>query len=156
MDQWINLDVKDIPVMFAQYCMNDKVKTTEVRANFANWKYNNPDGTMTEVIAENLMHPMDIISRLSRMEVPYNLRTLSFTFSCVPSSVTVKFWPDQYAGFRGAYDIMYEKLKVSGNSIILPLGEHGYVFQVHATWPQGNGNYEFYLVPCMRLSPALK
>lgn len=156
MDQWINLEVKDIPVMYVQYCMNGTIKTAEVPANYANWKYSNPDGTMTDVIAENLMHPMDIVKLLPVMEVPDKLHTLSFTFSYEPSSFRVRYWPDQYAGFREAYDIMYEDLRVIGNSVTLPRGEHGYIFQVHAMWPQGNGNYEFYLVPSIRFSPALK
>lgn len=156
MDQWINFDVKDIPVMFIQYCMGGAIRTTEVHASYANWKYNNPDGTQTDVIAENLMHPMDMVNILTRVEIPSNLRMLSFLFSYEPSSFTVRYWSDQYAGFREAYDIMYDNLKVVGNSVALPHGEYGYIFQVHATWPQGNGNFEFYLVPSMRLSPALK
>jgi hypothetical protein len=149
-------ELKDIPVMFTRYNKDSFINTTQVRAGNANWKYQNPDGEISIAVLENLSHPMDNINLLSRIKVPYNLNSISFDFSVTPSSFTVKYWPDQYAGIHEAYDIMYENLKVNGNFVNLPHGEAGYIFQVHAMWPQGYADYEFYMVPSIRFSQALK
>jgi hypothetical protein len=151
-----HLEAKDIPIMFAQYGMEGNIVSTQVQSDYASWMKANPEGTMSYTGAESLRHPLDIVGWLTKIEVPDKLHTISFTFTNEPGSFTVRYWQDLYAGKPEAYDIMYENLKVIGNSIALPQGDHGYVFQVHAMWPKGYANYEFYLVPSMRFSEALK
>lgn len=140
------MDLTDIPVMSVRYGRKGSFNTIEIQANNAFWKYQSADGNILNIIIGDIQHPMDIVNQLSKIEIPENLHTLSFDFSSAPDALTVKYWPDQYAGFREAYDVMHENMKVKGKSIVLPNEDQGYVIQVHAMWPQGNANYEFYLV----------
>lgn len=139
------MESKDIPLMFVQYCLEGRIMTTEVSPSYAYWKYKTEDDLMHDIISENLHHPMDIVNLLTRVEVPYYQRTVSFLFSLAPDSYTVRFWPDRYAGMRETYYTKDEERKVYNNTILLPHEEPGYVFQVQADWGQGNGNFEFHL-----------
>jgi hypothetical protein len=141
------MERKEIPVMYTRYDRKGFISTAEVKANNAYWKYKKPDGTFAGIIADNQKHPMDITDLLVRMEVPDNLHTISLDFSTTPRSLTARYWPARYAGIREAYEIMYENLKVSENSLTLPKGEQGYIVQIHAIWPQGYADYEFFLFP---------
>ncbi len=152
----IDNDLKDIPIMFVQYRRRGVVYSTQLRANAAYWKYKAPDGTISGVPIGNAPHPMEHINLLPRIDLPAGVSTISFDFTVKPSSFTVRYWPDSYAGIEEAYDVMYETLKVNGRSVQIPRSRQGLVFQVHGMWPRGNAYYEFYVIPSIRFSQALK
>ncbi len=141
----ITIISKYIPVMYIYYIIDDKPITVCVEGNYASWKYIDEHGMESHTIAENLSHPLDIVDLLTKIKVPYSIRTLKLSFSFRPTSYKVLYWPECYAGIRENYYTNYKYSDVMKDDLIIPLGEPGYIFQVQATWSQGEAYYDFYV-----------
>lgn len=141
-----NMQLYSIPVLYIQYPINQEIVTYEIQSANYTWKYTNPDGTTSEIIAENFQHPLDNINSLPQIVIPFNQPNITLFFSSIPLSFTSKYWPDYYAGANETYHTQYQYSNVIDNTLSLPKDDMGYVFQVNAIWPQGNANYEFYII----------
>ena len=52
---------------------------------------------------------------------------------------------DSYIKKSEAYEKYYEVVEISDDTFTVPADNKGYIYEVHATWPQGNAYYAFYI-----------
>jgi hypothetical protein len=108
------------------------------------WNYDIGDGTWGGICVDAL-HPLDSFMSLEPIET--DSRYLELRFSYPPDSVTIRCW---HQSQQGKSDAPGEDVYFVDN--ILELKPHGYIYEVVATWEEGNrpfygsACYAFYAV----------
>jgi len=140
----ISEELKEAPEMKLEYTIDEKTTKVTVNHGTSSWKYSNGDGMFTNIESDSA-HPLDSVKFIPLIEKTNELKELIISFSLTQDSYTVRRWTDNYIGNEDAYENYYENLELKGNTIVLPDDEQGYIYEVHATWPQGDAYYAFYV-----------
>ena len=136
---FIKYNNKDVPSMQLEYTLGGKFEKVTVEHGTASWK------SMGGGFEADGSHPLDSVGYMPEIKKTDDLKELKISFSSKPTSYTVRFWTDNYIGKEEAYENHFETLKTSNDIITLPNDEKGYIYEIHATWPQGNVYYAFYI-----------
>ncbi|MDD4729787.1 MAG: M56 family metallopeptidase [Dysgonamonadaceae bacterium] len=131
--------LKDIPTMQLKYTIEGTTDKVTVKPGTSSWNYNN------ESIEIESPHPLDSVGFIPKIIKSDNLNEITVIFSSTPTSYTVRYWADNYIGNEKAYEDFYNVVEISNDIIVLPNGEPGYIYEIHAMWPQGNAYYAFYV-----------
>lgn len=135
---FISLKKSTVPTMQLEYAIENKTEIVTVKHSTASW--NNIIGG----IQSDGLHPLDSVGLMPEIEKTDDLKELIIKFSFMPTSYTVRRWKDSYIKNEKAYDY-YELLEISDDKIVLPNDGMGYIYEVHAIWPQGDAYYAFYI-----------
>lgn len=128
-----------VPTMKLQYTVEGKTEKVSVKHGTSSW--NNIFGSRQS----DSLHPLDSVGRMQEIEKTDDIKELHIEFSSPPTSYTARRWKESYIRNEDAYENYYERLDVSDNTIYLPDDGRGYIYEVHAIWPQGNVYYAFYV-----------
>ena len=135
---------KEVPEMRLEYVIDSLVCEVMVTPGTCSWSYDNGDGTSTGLEADS-PHPLDMLGIMSEILNYDDLFEITVSFTFTPGSYSVFRWPDEYLGHPDRYDILSEPVGMANNTLVLPKDGIGYVYMVHAIWPQGNAVYAFYV-----------
>lgn len=134
----INEQIKDIPTLQLIYQQDNKTKKTILPPGTATWHYGD------SIIHADAFHPLDAIGKIPEIEKE-DLAEIKLNFSLPPTSYTVRVWTEEYIGNNEAYEDYYEEVDISNDTLMVPEDDLGYIYLVHAFWPQGNVHYSFYV-----------
>lgn len=130
----------NVPSMNLEYKSEGKSEKVSVKPGTSSWKNifrgSQADGS----------HPLDSVGYMPEIKKTDDLKELKISFSSRPTSYTVRFWTDNYIGKEEAYENYFETIKTTDDMITLPNDEKGYIYEIHATWAQGNAYYAFYII----------
>jgi hypothetical protein len=133
-----------VPYLGLRYITRgDKYNLTALLGTYS-WRYENEDGTMAGIEADSL-HPLDAVKDLPAIIKSDDMSEIELIFSMPPDLFTVRRWLDKYSGDAQAYGQYYEMMEVSNKAVALSNDGNGYVYEIHATWQQGNAYYAFYV-----------
>jgi hypothetical protein len=108
------------------------------------WNYDKGDGTWGGICVDAL-HPLDSFENQEPCQAAS--RYLELEFAYPPDFMTVRCW---HQSQQGRSDAPGEEIRLVGN--VLELKPHGYIYEVVATWEEGNrpfygsACYAFYAV----------
>ncbi|MDR3289013.1 MAG: M56 family metallopeptidase [Peptococcaceae bacterium] len=113
-------------------------------AGTTRWSYENNDGTTISFDADALQ-PLDRNDYGgSVFALADEAGIVSFYFTLLPETYTVRRWNDRFMGDASSYEKNYEIVASSGYTIPIAANDgNGYVYEVHAQWPQGDVYYAF-------------
>lgn len=136
--------VKDVPEMKLEYTVDGEPYQMSILSGTSSWSIDNRDGTITREETDS-PNPLDAAGHLPEIVKIVDLEALKINFSLTPDSYTVRRWKDSYIGNAQAYEDYYEVVEILDNTITLANDGQGYVYEVHATWSQGNAYYAFHI-----------
>ena len=129
----------DIPKMQLEYTVDGKTEKMSVNHGTASWQ------TIYGGIQSDSLHPLDAVGDIPEIKKIDGLKEIKINFSSKPTSYSVRCWEDRYIKKTEAYEKYYEVVKISDNTFTVPDDNKGYIYEVHATWPQGDVCYAFYI-----------
>lgn len=135
-----DLQLEDIPDLQLEYIKDDKTEMMNVNHGTISWNFK------TSGIESDAPHPLDAIGSIPEIIKTEDLSEIKIYFSSQPTSYTVRCWTEEYIDNNKAYDNYYDDVEVTDDIIALPKDNMGYIYMIHAKWPQGNAYYGFYVV----------
>jgi len=141
------LQSQEVPEMRLEYAVDGLLYEVMVTPGTCSWFYDNEDGTRTGLEADS-PHPLDMLGVMPEILNYGDLFGITVSFTFTPESYSVSRWPDEYLGRPDRYDMLSEPVDMANNTLLLPKDGIGHVYMVHATWPQGNVVYAFYVPIC--------
>ncbi|MDF2539663.1 MAG: hypothetical protein K0S76_2684 [Herbinix sp.] len=144
-DVKLNRPLKEIPVLYISFIAKETTKSIDIQSDQYLWEYNNENDTDARIIGDSFFHPLAMADLLLKVELPEGVNKVSIQFSENPTSYTVRYWPDYYAGNQEAQFNYKNYLKTVRDAIALPK-DKGIIVQVYALWPQGEAYYAFYMI----------
>jgi hypothetical protein len=133
-----------VPYLQLRYMTREDYYNLNALLGTYSWSFENEDG-ITTAIESDSAHPLDSVGQMPEIEKTDDMRIIELKFLIPPTSYTVRRWENKYIGDAQAYEQYYETADVSDNAIVLSDDGKEYVYEVYATWPQGNAHYSFYV-----------
>ena len=100
------------------------------------WTIDNYNGTMTSIEADS-DGPMGLVEYMDEMPIVKAFENLEISFEVPPDSYSTIIWY--------SFD-QRELVPVKDNLIVIPEGMSEIIYEVHATWHQGNAYYAFKVI----------
>ena len=133
-----------VPILGLRYTHRGELYNDGTLLGTYSWCYENADGTETCVDSDST-HPLDNNSQPDIITKMDDMNKIELVFSMPPSSYTVKRWPDTFIGNIVDNVQNAEIVNVVDSAIVLSNEDKGYIYEVYATWLQGNAYYSFYI-----------
>lgn len=131
--------IKDVPTMLIKYTIDGKTKEVSVNRGTSSWNFKD------ESVETDGLHPLDSVGYMPEIKKTDGLNDIIISFSSIPTSYTVRSWEDNCIGNEEVYEKDYKIIEYANDTIIIPKDKLGYIYEIHATWPQGNAYYAFYI-----------
>ena len=128
-----------VPKMQLEYTVDGKTEKMSVNHGTASWQ------TIYGGIQSDSLHPLDAVGVIPEIKKIDGLKEIKINFSSKPTSYSVRCWEDRYIKKTEAYEKYYEVMTISDDTFSVPVDNKGYIYEVHATWPQGDVCYAFYI-----------
>jgi hypothetical protein len=132
-----NKQSEDIPSLQLEYFKDNKTETMTIPRGTASWSF------MSTGIEADAAHPLDSVGSIPEIVIEDDLSEIKINFSKPPTSYTVRAWTMEYVENSEAYDNFYEEVEITKDTFTVPNDEVGFIYLVHAIWPQGNVYYGF-------------
>lgn len=133
-----------MPTLTIQYTSRGEEHSAGALMGTFSWSDMNPDGTGTAIHADT-DHPLYTVGMMPIVRND-DTSVIELRFSTPPTSYTVERWSDKYLSDpRKAYTQSPEEVNTADNAILPPSNGKGYVYIVHATWPDSSATYSFFI-----------
>jgi hypothetical protein len=131
---------ESIPSLQLEYIKEDTIESINIPRGTASWNYKNRG------IEVDAPHPLDAVGSIPEIVKIEDSLEIKLEFSSLPTSYTVRCWALEYIQNNEAYENYYEDVEITNDSFTIPNDKAGYVYLVHALWPQGNAYYGFNVI----------
>ena len=135
-----DIHTEDIPSLQLEYIEDDRTEIVIIDHGTASWSYKDHG------IESDALHPLDAVGSIPEILNKEEQLEIKLKFSSQPTSYTVRSWILEYKQNSEAYDNFYEEVEINNDAFTVPDDEAGYIYLVHALWPQGNVYYGFNVV----------
>ena len=131
---------ESIPSLQLEYIKEDTIESINIPRGTASWNYKNRG------IEVDAPHPLDAVGSIPEIVKIEDSLEIKLEFSSLPTTYTVKCWAHEYIENNEAYENYYEDVEITNDTLTIPNDKAGYIYLVHALWPQGNAYYGFNVI----------
>ncbi|MDD4113774.1 MAG: hypothetical protein PHC56_12215 [Herbinix sp.] len=131
---------ESIPSLQLEYIKGDTIESINIPRGTASWNYKNRG------IEVDAPHPLDAVGSIPEIVKIEDSLEIKLEFSSLPTTYTVKCWAHEYIENNEAYENYYEDVEITNDTLTIPNDKAGYIYLVHALWPQGNAYYGFNVI----------
>lgn len=132
----------DIPYLDIENMQKDALVTTAATEGNYEWKYEDSSGNEQVETVENLS--LSDKEGLADVICDGENSDLKLIFSAEPNHVKVRRWPLDTAKEQNSYG-QRVRVTLDGNTAYIKRAKKTYIYEVIATWDNGNVHYGFYI-----------
>lgn len=134
-----NSQPKDVPQLKLKYIEGGEKHTTTALLGTRSWR------RWTSAYSADSLHPLDSVGYMPEIRKTEELKEITLSFAFAPDEYSVRYWTEDNIGEIETNETNDITVEMIDNTIILPEGELGLIYEIHAIWTQGDAYYSFYI-----------